>query len=136
MAQRDYRYTLKGMIEAEVGYFTVKTSKVEQNAQKAGRGSKTKSNAMIMAELTLLENIETGTVDRQCGYFNAKVLKDHRADGTDDMLKKTIDPEKAIVFSAKSTSYIYIADYAAIPMTEKSSEKDDKGNTQMGAYCH
>jgi len=126
MGQRDDRYTLEGMIEADEGYFSVEASKVEQNMQKAGRGSKTKANVMVMAESTVLEDVGTGKIDRQCRYFKAKVLEDHKADGTDRMLKKAIDGEKAIVFSDKSTSYINIADYVSIHMTEKSNERTTK----------
>jgi len=87
MGQRDERYTLEGMIEADEGYFTVEPSAVERGEQKAGRGSKSKSNVMIMAESTILEDLETGTIDRQCRYFKAKVLENHKADGTDDTIK-------------------------------------------------
>jgi hypothetical protein len=71
---------------------------VEQSAQKAGRGSKTKSNVMVMAESTILEDLETGRTERQCRYFKAKVLEDRKAEGTHQMLKKTIEGEKSIVF--------------------------------------
>ncbi len=35
-----------------------------------------------MAESTILEDIDTGKVERQCRYFKAKVLEDHKSDGT------------------------------------------------------
>jgi hypothetical protein len=72
--------------------------------KKVGRGSKTKSNVMVMAESTVLENLEIGKVSRHCRYFKAKVLEDHQTEGTDDTLKKAIDDEKTIVFTDKSTS--------------------------------
>lgn len=37
---------------------------------------------MIRAESTILEDLDTGKADRQCRYFKAKVIKDHKADGT------------------------------------------------------
>ena len=80
---------------------------MEQSAQKAGRGSKTKSNVMVMAESSILEDLKTGKTERQCRYFKAKVLEDRKAEGTHQMLKKTIEGEKSVVFSDKSTSYIY-----------------------------
>jgi transposase-like protein len=126
MGQRDERYTLEGMIEADEGYFTVEPSAVERGKQKAGRGSKSKSNVMIMAESTILEDLETGTIDRQCRYFKAKVLENHKADGTEDTIKNAIDGETSIVFSDKSTSYLNIADYVNIHITEKSSEQTTK----------
>jgi hypothetical protein len=65
---------------------------------------------MIMAESTVLEDIEIGKVERQCRYFKAKVLEDHKAEGTDQTFEKAIDDEQIIVFTDKSTSYVNIAD--------------------------
>jgi hypothetical protein len=73
MGNRDDRYTLEGMIEMDEGYFTLVASEQEYNTQKAGRGSKTKSNVIVMAESTVLEDIDTDKVERQCLYFKAKV---------------------------------------------------------------
>jgi hypothetical protein len=126
MGNRDNRYTLEGMIEMDEGYFTIEASKHDHKTQKAGRGSKTKSNVMIMAESTVLEDIETGKVDRQCRYFKAKVLDDHKSDGTDDTFKKSISDEQTIVFTDKSTSYVNIADYVEIHLSEKSNEQTTK----------
>lgn len=36
-----------------------------------------------MAESTILEDMETGKVERQARYFKAKVLTDHKVEGTD-----------------------------------------------------
>ncbi len=82
MGQRDDRYTLEGMIEADEGYFTIEASAHKHRTQKAGRGSGTKSNVMIMAESTVLEGINTGKVGRQARYFKAKVLTGHKMEGT------------------------------------------------------
>ena len=126
MGKRDDRYTLEGMIEMDEGYFTIEATEQEHNTQKAGRGSKTKSNVMVMAESTVLENIETGKVERQCRYFKAKVLEDHKAEGTDLTFKNEIDKEKTIVFTDKSTSYVNIADYVELHISEKSNEQTTK----------
>lgn len=126
MGKRDDRYTLEGMIEMDEGYFTIEASKLENKTQKSGRGSKTKSNVMIMAESTILEDIETGKIERQSRYFKAKVLDNHQAEGTDQTFKNAIENEQSIVFTDKSTSYINIADYVEIHIMEKSSEKTTK----------
>lgn len=126
MGQRDDRYTLEGMIEMDEGYFTIEASEQAHNTQKAGRGSKTKSNVMIMAESTVLEDIDTGKVERQCRYFKAKVLTNHKADQTDDTLQSAIDNDQTIVFTDQSTSYVNIADYVEIHMSEKSGEQTTK----------
>lgn len=57
MGQRDDRYTLAEIIEADEGYFSVEASQGEQRSHKAGRGSKTKSSVMVMAASTVLEDI-------------------------------------------------------------------------------
>ncbi len=128
MGQRDDRYTLEGMIEADEGYFTIEASANNHKTQKKGRGSKTKSNVMVMAESTVLEDVGTGKVGRQCRYFKAKVLTDHKMEGTDRTLQKAIDNEESIVFTDKSTSYVNIADYVDIHISEKSDEKTTREN--------
>lgn len=126
MGQRDDRYTLEGMIEADEGYFTIEAAPLEHATQKKGRGSKTKSNVMIMAESTILEDIDTGKIERQCRYFKAKVLEDHKMEGTDKTLKEAIDASESIVFTDKSTSYLNFADYVDIHISEKSNEQTTK----------
>ena len=126
MGKRDDRYTLEGMIEMDEGYFTIEASEHQHKTQKSGRGSKTKSNVMIMAESTVLENIETEKVDRQCRYFKAKVLENHQAEGTDATFKKALQDEQTIIFTDKSTSYVNIADYVELHITEKSNEQTTK----------
>ena len=126
MGARDDRYTLEGMIEMDEGYFTIAASEQERKNQKAGRGSKTKSKVMVIAESTVLEDIETGKLAGQCRYFKAKVLDNHDADETDKTFKKAIAYEKTIVFTDKSTSYVNIADYVEIHISKRSSESTTK----------
>jgi hypothetical protein len=126
MGKRDERYTLEGMIEMDEGYFTIEAGEYEHNTQKAGRGSKTKSNVMIMAESTVLEDIETGKIERQCRYFKAKVLENHKSNGVDETIKECVNDEDVIVFSDKSTSYVNIADFVDIHITEKSDKETTK----------
>ena len=124
--KRDDRYTLEGMIEMDEGYFTIEATDLAHKTQKSGRGSKTKSNVMLMAESTILEDLDTGKVERQCRYFKAKVLDDHKAEAIDNTFDDAIDNEQTIVFTDKSTSYVNIADYVEIHMSEKSNEQTTK----------
>jgi len=126
MGNRDARYTLEGMIEMDEGYFTVESSEIEQQNDKRGRGAVGKQNVMIMAESTPLEDPQTNKKERQCRYFKAKVLENHQADGTDETLKQAIEDEKMIVFTDNSTSYVNIADYVELHISEKSSETTTK----------
>ena len=122
MGKRDDRYTLEGMIEMDEGYFTVISTEVEQEKGIRGRGAVGKQNVAVMAESTPLEDMETGKKSRQVRYFKAKVLEDHKAEGINEMIKKSIE-ETSIVFTDKSTSYVDIADFVELHITEKSGKE-------------
>lgn len=132
MGNRDDRYTLEGMIELDEGYFTVESSQVEKDKGIRGRGAAGKSNVAIMAESTPLEDLETGKTSKQCRYFKAKVLNDHKPDNINNTVKESID-EKSIVFTDKSTSYVDIADYVELHFTEKS---DKNTTTETLRWVH
>ena len=123
MGNRDERYTLEGMIEMDEAFFTIEASEHDHKTQKAEKGSKTKANVMVLAEGTVLEDIDTGETERQCRYFKAKVLDTHKSKSIDDTLQEAISEEETIVFTDKSTSYVNISDYVDIHLTEKSSDK-------------
>jgi transposase-like protein len=122
MGNRDARYTLEGMIEFDEGYFTIESSEIEQEKGIRGRGAVGKSNVAIMAESTVLEDIETGEKSNHCRYFKAKVLTDHKSEQINQTIQESIS-EKSILFTDKSTSYIDIADYVEIHITEKSNKE-------------
>lgn len=125
MGNRDARYTLEGMIEMDEGYFTVASSEIEQEKGIRGRGAAGKQNVMIIAESTPLEDPETGKKERQCRYFKAKVLDDHKAKEVNNLVTNSLG-EKSIVFTDKSTSYIDIADFVELHITEKSDKQTTK----------
>ena len=125
MGNRDAQYTLEGMIEMDEGYFTVESSEIEQAAGKRGRGAAGKVNVAVMAESVPLEDITTGKASNQVRYFKAKVLQTHKADEINTTMAASID-DKTIVFTDKSTSYVDIADYVELHITEKSSEDTTK----------
>ena len=125
MGNRDARYTLEGMIEMDEGYFTVASSEIEQSQGIRGRGAVGKANTLIMAESVPLECIETGEKSKSCRYFKAKVLDTHLSKEINQTVQKTID-NQSIVFSDKSTSYVDIADFVELHITEKSNEQTSK----------
>jgi len=122
MGNRDARYTLEGMVEMDEGYFTVESSQIEQGKGKRGRGAAGKRNVAVMAESTPLEDGKTGKRSNQVRYFKAKVLKTHHSTEINETIKESID-QKSIVFTDKSTSYVDIADYIEMHVTEKSSKE-------------
>jgi len=125
MGNRDARYTLEGMIEMDEGYFTVESSEIEKSKGGRGRGAAGKSNVAVMAESTPLEDPETGQQSRQCRYFKAKVLTNHQAEQINQTVQESLD-EKSIVFTDKSTSYVDIADYVELHVTERSGKDTTK----------
>jgi len=125
MGNRDAKYTLEGMIEMDEGYFSVEASEIEKSKGIRGKGAKGKSNVAILAESTPLENLETGEISNHCRYFKAKVLNSHSSEEIDKTLQESIN-DKSIVFTDQSTSYVNIADYVELHMTEKSTKKTTK----------
>ena len=91
---------------------------LEKNKGKRGRGAAGKQNVAITAESIPLENIDTGKKSKHCRYFKAKVLQTYKKEETTEELKNTLE-ESTIVFSNQSTSYVDIADYAELHITEK-----------------
>ncbi len=125
MGNRDSRYTLEGMIEMDEGYFTVESSEVEQGKGIRGRGAAGKQNVAVMAESTPLEDVDTGKKSKHVRYFKAKVLETHKSSEVDHTIEDSLD-EKSIVFTDKSTSYVDIADFVELHITEKSTKESTK----------
>ncbi|MXV37912.1 IS1595 family transposase [Flavobacteriaceae bacterium Ap0902] len=122
MGKREDRYTLEGMIEMDEGYFTVASNKVEKQNTKRGKGSTAKQNVMVSAESTPLEDPKTGKKEKHVRFFKAKVLDSHKSTSVNEQVKESI-AEKSIVFTDKSKSYVDIADYVELHVTEKSDAK-------------
>ena len=73
MGNRDTRYTLEGMIEFDEGYFTVESSAIEQEKGIRGRGAIGKENVAIIAESTVLEDLDSGF---KMGPYNHQQCKE------------------------------------------------------------
>lgn len=127
MGNRDSRYTLEGMIEFDEAYFTVESSEIEKSKAKRGKGAAGKANVAISVESTPLEDIETGKKSKHCRYFKAKILDSHDSEAINKTIKSTLDDD-CIVFSDKSSSYVDIADFVELHITEK-SDKEVTENT-------
>jgi hypothetical protein len=127
MGKRDGLNKLEGMIEFDEGYFEKATP--ENTRLKLGRGSQRQSNVAVMAESTELEATETGFKSKQCRYFKMKVLQNHQATNINKIIVDNLE-EISIVFSDKSTSYVYIADYVEVHITEKSDANTTKTTLQ------
>lgn len=125
MGKRDSLYTLEDMIEMDEGYFTVESSEIQKSKGKRGRGAAGKKNVAIMADSVPLEDIDTGEKSSQVRYFKAKVLDTHQSKDIDDVLMDSLE-NTSIVFTDQSTSYVDIADYVELHVTEKSTPETTK----------
>jgi len=132
MGNRDNLYTLEDMVEMDEGYFTVESSEIEKSKGKRGRGAVGKQNVAIMAESVPLEDVETGEKSRQCRYFKAKVLPNHKSNHVNDVIDDSLD-DKSIVFTDKSTSYVDISKYVELHVSEKS---DKQSATETLKWVH
>jgi len=120
MGNRDSLYTLKGMIEFDEAYFEKATP--EKIKLKRGKGSQKQQNVAVMAESTFLENLESKTKSKHCGYFKMQVLDSHKTNEINEVVKDNID-ERSIVFSDKANTYLNISEYVDMHFTEKSTNK-------------
>jgi hypothetical protein len=73
MENRDTRYTLEGLIEFDEDYFTVESSAIEQEKGIRVRGAIGKENVAIMAESTVLEDLDCGF---KMGPYNHQQYKE------------------------------------------------------------
>jgi len=122
MGKRDSLYNLEGMVEFDEGYFSTETSEKDKQNLKRGMGSQKQTHVAVMAESTPLEDLETGKTSKHCRYFKMKVLVSHESDEINEVVEESFD-EKCIVFSDKSTSYVDIAKYVDVHITEKSTKE-------------
>lgn len=127
MGKRDDLYSLKGMIEMDEGYFEIATK--QSRKLKRGRGSQKQQMVSVFAESTPLENLEKGTISKHCRFFKMKVLDKHKAESVNQILVENIN-ECTILFTDKSTSYINIADFVEVHISEKSDEFTTKTTLQ------
>ncbi|AMS27689.1 transposase [Bacteroidetes bacterium UKL13-3] len=119
MGKRDSLYTLTGMIEMDEGYFEKATP--EGTKLKRGKGSQKQQNVAVLAESTPLENLDTGITSKHCRYFKMQVLNNHKSDAINSLFINNIE-DSSIVFTDKSTSYVDIADYVEVHVSEVSTE--------------
>jgi ribosomal protein L37E len=129
MGRRDSQYELAGMVEFDEAYFETGTSERRKNNLKRGRGSQRQQNVAVAAESTPLEDLKTGRKWKQCRYFKMKVLEGQSSKEVNQFVSQNI-AEESIVFSDNSASYVDIADFIEVHITEKSNKETTKTTLQ------
>ena len=126
MGKRDENYALEDMVEFDEAYFGVEVPEKVKKELKRGKGSQRQQNVAVMAESTILEDIESGKISKQCRFFKMKVLETQDSESIDNQVKQSIN-EGAVVFSDKSNTYLGIDDIVEIHIVEKSSPETTNG---------
>jgi len=71
---------------------------------------------------SLRNRFDTAKKSKHCKCFKTEVLLGHKKEEATEELKTTLE-ESTIAFSDQSTSYVDIADYVELHITEKSDKE-------------
>ena len=101
MGKRDDKYTLKGNIELDEGFFSTETPDAQkQEKLKAGAGSQKKSKVLVIAESTESENPKRGQKPKKVGHIKMIVLPNMKKETIDGEAVNAIDPDSSITTDA------------------------------------
>ena len=104
MGKRDDKYTLKGKIELDEGFFSTETPLDKKGEKlKAGVGSQKKSKVLVIAESANVENHKPGKKTKKVGHIKMIVLPNMKATTIDDKAVKYIEPDSSITTDASSS---------------------------------
>lgn len=110
MGKRDDRYTLKGCIELDEGFFSTEMPMEQKNEKlKAGAGSQRKSKVLVIAESTPEEKPNSGQKPKSVWHIKMIVIPDAKATTIDAAVSRVIEGESSITTNA-SSSHIHFKD--------------------------
>ena len=75
-----------------------------------------------MAESTPLEDVETTGKSRQCRYFKLKALSSYASEEVENIVEASVSKD-SVLFTDKSTSYLNLAKYVDLHISEKSTKE-------------
>ena len=111
MGKRDDKYTLKGCIELDEGFFSTEIPKEKKDEKlKAGVGSQRKSKVMVIAESTPVD-VETkkGMKPKSVKHIKMIVIPDEKAKTIDAAAAKSIEKDSSLT-TDDHRSYIHFKD--------------------------
>lgn len=111
MGKRDDKYTLKGCIELDEGFFSTEIPKEKKNEKlKASAGSQRKSKVMVIAETTPAEKVpKKGQKPKVVKHIKMIVIPDEKAKTIDVVTAKVIDKDSKLT-TDNHRSYIHFKD--------------------------
>jgi ribosomal protein L37E len=127
MGKRDDFYKLEDMVEYDEAFVEKAVDKKTKANLKAGRGSQKQSTVAVMAESTILEDINTGKLEKSCRYFKMKKIKNLEAKTAEDIIKDFVDKD-TVLQTDKSTTFTNLSNCIDIHVKEISGTNEGKFN--------
>ena len=127
MGKRDDRYRLEDMVEYDEAFVGKATKPKVKNNLKRGRGSQKQSKVAVMAESTILEDVDSGVLEKSCRYFKMKKIKNLEAKTAQALIKEYIDKD-SVLQTDKSTTFSDLSDCIDVHIKEISKTKEGKFN--------
>jgi ribosomal protein L37E len=127
MGKRDDFYKLEDMVEYDEAFVEKAVDKKTKANLKAGRGSQKQSTVAVMAESAILEDINTGKLEKSCRYFKMKKIKNLEAKTAEDIIKDFVDKD-TVLQTDKSTTFTNLSDCIDIHVKEISGTNEGKFN--------
>ena len=98
MGKRDGKYTLKGNVEIDEGFFSTEVKEEEKDdAPKRGAGSQSKTKVLVMAESESVESPKPGKKEKKVNHIKMVVIPDAKADTIDGVVKVKVDKDSSVV---------------------------------------
>lgn len=127
MGKRDDRYRLEDMVEYDEAFVGKSTKAQIRSKLKRGRGTQKQSKVAVMAESTVLEDPESGKLDKSCRYFKMKKIKNLEAKTAQTLIKEYID-SNSVLQTDKSTTFSDLSDCIDVHVREISGTDKGKFN--------
>ena len=127
MGQRDDRYRLEDMVEYDEAYVGKSTKAQVRSKLKRGRGTQKQSKVAVMAESTVMEDPESGKLNKSCRYFKMKKIKNLEAKTAQALIKEYIDSD-SVLQTDKSTTFSDLSDCIDVHVREISGTKEGNFN--------
>lgn len=113
MGMRDGKYTLKGDIEIDEGFFTTEIPSEEKDEPlKRGAGSQAKTKVLVIAESSEVANPKNPDKPKAVKHIKMLVIPDQKAKTIDEIVSKAIEPESRLI-SDDTKSHVHFKDIFA-----------------------
>jgi hypothetical protein len=127
MGKRDNTYKLEDMVEYDEAFVGKAVNNKTKSELKRGRGSQKQSKVAVMAESTILEDTDSGKLNKSCRYFKMKKIKNLEAKTAQALIKEFID-KNTVLQTDKSTTFSDLSDCIDVHVREISGTNEGNFN--------